>query len=151
MMGCQKIIAFSLSYSYLTFSICFKLICISWKEGCSFTVEGAEKLTLFVRYYDNPEHMKELGGIDIGKYVGGGIVVFNLDTKQVKWTKDLDLSTDTANFRAYIYSSPNVVDLDGDGNLDILIGTSFGLFYVLDHHGNPLILITFLNLFPMYH
>ncbi|KAE8727285.1 Protein DEFECTIVE IN EXINE FORMATION 1 [Hibiscus syriacus] len=87
-------------------------------------------------YYDNPEHMKELGGIDIGKYVAGGIVIFNLDTKQVKWAKDLDLSTDTANFRAHIYSSPNVVDLDGDGNLDILVGTSYGLFYVLDHHGN---------------
>ncbi|WRX23035.1 Dual specificity phosphatase [Theobroma cacao] len=87
-------------------------------------------------YYDNPEHMKELGGIEIGKYVAGGIVVFNLDTKQVKWIKDLDLSTDTSNFRAYIYSSLSVVDLDGDGNLDILVGTSFGLFYVLDHHGN---------------
>ncbi|GMJ03198.1 DEFECTIVE IN EXINE FORMATION 1 [Hibiscus trionum] len=86
-------------------------------------------------YYDNPEHMKELGGIDIGKYVACGIVVFNLDTKRVKWTRDLDLSTDTANFRAHIYSSPNVVDLDGDGNLDILVGTSFGLFYIIDHRG----------------
>ncbi|CAK9179759.1 unnamed protein product [Ilex paraguariensis] len=86
-------------------------------------------------YYDNPEHSKELGGIEIGKYVAGGIVVFNLDTKQVKWTAQLDLSTDTGNFRAYIYSSPTVVDLDGDGNLDILVGTSYGLFYVLDHKG----------------
>ncbi|KAK0584542.1 hypothetical protein LWI29_014857 [Acer saccharum] len=86
-------------------------------------------------YYDNPEHLKELGGIDITKYVAGSIVVFNLDTKQVKWTTELDLSTDTSKFRAYIYSSPTVVDLDGDGNLDILVGTSFGLFYVLDHHG----------------
>lgn len=89
----------------------------------------------FDRYYDNPEHLKELGGIDIGKYVAGGIVVFNLDTKQVKWHTQLDMSTETGNFRAYIYSSPTVVDLDGDGNLDILVGTSFGLFYVLDHKG----------------
>lgn len=87
-------------------------------------------------YYDNPEHLKELGGIEIGKYVAGAIVVYNLDTKQVKWTTPLDLSTDTGNFRAYIYSSPTVVDLDGDGNLDILVGTNYGLFYVLDHHGS---------------
>ncbi|KAL8463463.1 hypothetical protein ACS0TY_034203 [Phlomoides rotata] len=85
------------------------------------------------QYYDNPEHLKELGGIDIGKYVAGGIVVFNLNTKQVKWSVQLDQSTDTGNFRAYIYSSPTVSDLDGDGNLDILVDTSFGLFYVLDH------------------
>uniref|UniRef100_A0A803NAR2 Uncharacterized protein n=1 Tax=Chenopodium quinoa TaxID=63459 RepID=A0A803NAR2_CHEQI len=92
-------------------------------------------------YYDKPDNAKDLGGIDIGKYVAGGIVVFNLDTKQVKWTANLDLSTDSTKFRAYIYSSPTVVDLDNDGNLDILVGTSFGLFYVLDHHGKIFVLL----------
>ncbi|XP_042491496.1 protein DEFECTIVE IN EXINE FORMATION 1-like isoform X2 [Macadamia integrifolia] len=86
-------------------------------------------------YYDNPVHLRDLGGIDIGKYVASSIVVFNLDTRQVKWTAPLDLSTDTGTFSSYIYSSPTVVDLDGDGNLDILVGTSYGLFYALDHHG----------------
>ncbi|KAL0838089.1 hypothetical protein Bca101_089979 [Brassica carinata] len=104
--------------------------------------DGVEEMVVAVsyffdpEYYDNPEHLKELGGIDIKNYIASSIVVFNLETKQVKWVKDLDLSTDNANFRAYIYSSPTVVDLDGDGYLDILVGTSFGLFYAMDHHGN---------------
>lgn len=87
-------------------------------------------------YYDIPEHAKELpDGLDIGKYVGGSIVVFNLDTKQVKWTAELDLSTDSVSYRAYIYSSPTVVDVDEDGYLEIIVGTSFGFLYVLHHNG----------------
>lgn len=100
-----------------------------------------------------PEHAGELpDGVDIGKYVGGAIVVFNLNTKQVKWTQDLDLSTDSVSFRAYIYSSPTVVDVDEDGYLEILVGTSFGFLYVLHHNGtyfhllndNCMVCITFL-------
>ncbi|XP_010469113.1 PREDICTED: protein DEFECTIVE IN EXINE FORMATION 1-like [Camelina sativa] len=104
--------------------------------------DGVQEMVIAVsyffdpEYYDNPEHLKELGGIDIKNYIASSIVVFNLETKQVKWIKDLDLSTDKSNFRAYIYSSPTVVDLDGDGYLDILVGTSFGLFYAMDHRGN---------------
>ncbi|CAN6291272.1 unnamed protein product [Urochloa humidicola] len=103
--------------------------------------DGVQEMVIAVscffdrEYYDNPEHAKELEGIAIEKYVASSIVVFNLDTRQVKWTADLDLSTDTVNFRAHVYSSPTVVDLDGDGYLDILVGTGYGLFYVIDHRG----------------
>jgi hypothetical protein len=76
-----------------------------------YIVHSSNLLSFTDRYYDNPEHIKELGGIDIGKYIASGIVVFNLDTKQVKWTADLDLSTENGNFRAHAYSSPTVVDL----------------------------------------
>ncbi|KAI5081941.1 hypothetical protein GOP47_0001684 [Adiantum capillus-veneris] len=86
-------------------------------------------------YYDKPENIKELGNIDISKFVACAILVFNLDTKQLKWKKLLDLSTNEGHFRAYIYSSPTVVDLDNDGFLDIIVGTSFGYCYVLDHRG----------------
>lgn len=86
-------------------------------------------------YYDKPENAAELGGADISKYVAGAIVVFNLNTQQVKWKKLLDLSTDVGRYRAYIYSAPTVVDLDNDGYLDIVVGTAFGFCYVLDHRG----------------
>ncbi|CAN6471441.1 unnamed protein product [Victoria cruziana] len=86
-------------------------------------------------YYSNQDHLSELGNLDISKYVAASVVVFDLDTKQIKWTAELDLSTDTSAYRSYMYSSPSVVDLDGDGNLDILVGTSYGYFYVIDHKG----------------
>ncbi|WVZ61121.1 hypothetical protein U9M48_011041 [Paspalum notatum var. saurae] len=103
--------------------------------------DGVQEMVIAVsyyfdrEYYQNSEHAKELEGIDIEKYVASSIVVFNLDTRQVKWTSELDLSMNTVNFRAHAYSSPTVVDLDGDGYLDILVGTGYGLFYAIDHRG----------------
>jgi hypothetical protein len=44
----------------------------------------------------------------------------------------LDLTTDRSVFKALIYGSPTVADLDGDGNCEIIIGTSLGMLYVLD-------------------
>ena len=62
--------------------------------------------------------------MDTAKYIGGGIVVFDLHTRGIKWSQHLDLSTDHTQFRAYIYSAPTLADLDQDGNLEIIVGTS---------------------------
>jgi hypothetical protein len=119
------------------------VLCIWWvKVIADIDGDGIDEMVVGAsyfydrEYYEDPEYAKELNGLDIGKYVGGSIVVFNLETKQVKWVADLDLSTDSVSYRAYIYSSPTVVDLDNDGKMEILIGTSFGLLYVLHHDGN---------------
>jgi len=90
-------------------------------------------------YYDMPEHKKELGeDIDIANYIASGIVVFELHSRSVKWSQHLDLSTDFTKYRAYIYSSPTIVDVNHDGNLDVVVGTSVGFLYVLDNKGEPM-------------
>lgn len=90
-------------------------------------------------YYDNPAHAGELvEGIDIGKYVAGGIYVVDLKTLAVKWHTHLDLSTDSVSFRAYIYSAPTLVDVDRDGQMEIVVGTSVGFLYVLRSDGSTM-------------
>ncbi|PNH12688.1 hypothetical protein TSOC_000387 [Tetrabaena socialis] len=89
-------------------------------------------------YYDDPEHAKDLKGIDMGKYVASSIAVFDLRTRTEKWVQHLDLSTDSTTYKAYAYSSPTLVDLNGDGKLEVVVGTSMGFLYVLDHTGSPL-------------
>lgn len=91
-------------------------------------------------YYANPKHMKRLESIngdpvDITKYIAGGIVVYDLKTMQKKWDVQLDLTTDKTQRRAYIYSSPTVADIDGDGSLEIVIGTNVGFIYAFDKNG----------------
>lgn len=67
----------------------------------------------------------ELGkDIDIAKYIAGAVVVFDLRLRKIKWVQHLDLSTDHTQYRAYVYSAPTLVDLDGDGKLEIIVGTS---------------------------
>ncbi|GFR46133.1 hypothetical protein Agub_g7648 [Astrephomene gubernaculifera] len=89
-------------------------------------------------YYDDPEHAKDLKDIDIGKYVASGIAVFDLRTRTEKWVQHLDLSTDSTQYKAFAYSAPTLVDLNGDGKLEVVVGTSMGFLYVLDHTGSPL-------------
>jgi hypothetical protein len=62
--------------------------------------------------------------VDVSKYIAGGVSVFDLRTRAIKWQTHLDLSTDQTQYRAYIYSAPTVADLDRDGKLEIIVGTS---------------------------
>eukprot|EP00898_Chlorokybus_atmophyticus_P003628 jgi/Chlat1/4266/Chrsp29S04370 len=89
-------------------------------------------------YYSEKEHSSELpADIDKTKYVAGGVVVFDMVRKSIKWSIHLDLTTDQTRFRAYIYSAPTVADLDGDGLYEIIVGTSVGFIYVLNSDGKP--------------
>ncbi|CAM6082341.1 unnamed protein product [Calypogeia fissa] len=104
--------------------------------------DGVDEMVIAVsyfydnEYYESSDHAKELGeNLDLSKYVAGAIVVFNLETKHVKWELQLDLSTDSTTYRAYIYSPPTVVDLDGDGYQEIIVGTSMGFVYAINHAG----------------
>ncbi len=57
----------------------------------------------------------------------GGIVVLDLRTRAVKWEVHLDLSTDTTRYRAYIWASPTLVDLDADGQLEVCMYQRFAV------------------------
>jgi hypothetical protein len=89
--------------------------------------------------------------IDLHVYVASGIVVINLKTNRIKWIFPFAVSTGkkrrwmvcfhffflsfffskktVGNDRSsYITSSPTVVDLEGDGMLEIVASTNLGLF-----------------------
>ena len=70
-------------------------------------------------------HAKELPeGVDRSKYIASGLVAFDLRTRIVKWSTHMDLSTDSTTYRAYAYSAPTLVDIDRDGKLEVIAGTS---------------------------
>ena len=107
--------------------------------------DGRDELVLSVsyffdrEYYDNPAHSNELdASIDVSKYVAGGVYVVDLKTLALKWHTHLDLSTDTVSYRAYVYSSPTLVDIDRDGKMEIVVGTSVGFLYVLRADGTTM-------------
>lgn len=84
-------------------------------------------------YHASPHLLKRLGSdVDIKKYVAGGLVVLDLWTHKILWHEHLDLTTDDVELKAHIYASPTVVDLDGDGVLEIIVATSLGLVYVFN-------------------
>ncbi len=69
---------------------------------------------------------------DPGKYLASGIVVYDLHTRGIKWSQHLDLSTRYTRYKAEIHSVPTLADIDNDGRLEVIVGTSMGWVYVLD-------------------
>ena len=86
-----------------------------------------------------------------GMYVASAILAYSFDGNG-RWSAQthLDLSTDfsspenatlvkaipikadTTEMGAFALASPTVADIDGDGTLDVLVGTSLGFLYVID-------------------
>lgn len=92
-------------------------------------------------FFDAEEYADDAGALDatgvsdpgqLGKYVAGGIVVYDPVANAWLWDVHLDLTTDTDTLRAFVYCTPEVVDFEGDGSLEIVLGTSMGLLYVLN-------------------
>ena len=73
--------------------------------------------------------------IDLHMYVSGGVQVLHLPTLSTTMSAQLDLTTDYTELKALIYSQPTVVDLDGDGDEEVVVATSLGMVYVLSKEG----------------
>jgi len=68
-------------------------------------------------------------------YAACGVVCFDLQLHQLKWVSPLELTTELGTYSASIPQSPLVVDLTGDGRLEIVVGTGLGSIFVLDSYG----------------
>lgn len=88
------------------------------------------------KIYSDPTERQKLDlDIEINKYIASGIVVFDLKSREIKWEIHLDLTTDATRYVAYIHSSPTVVDLQGDGKMEIIVGNGAGNIYVITSDG----------------
>lgn len=98
-------------------------------------LDGTSPLLLFpVSYYLN----EEVAGVDRSLYFASALLCWEVLGEYYKYTAHLDLSTNhTPTHRAELLSTPQVVDLDGDGTVEVLVHTSLGVLYVLDSDGRP--------------
>jgi hypothetical protein len=87
-------------------------------------------------HYENPDAFAKIApDVQLHNYVACGLIAYNLQSRKMLWQLHLDLTTDLTKFRAFVYSNPVVADLDGDGKLEILVGTSVGFIYVVNSDG----------------
>lgn len=100
--------------------------------------DGEPELVLAVSYYfDSSVRFED--DVDPKQYAATALVVLNGEDLSTKRSIALDQSAATALFKARAYAPPTLVDVDGDGRLDIVIGTYAGVLHVVDGvSGNPL-------------
>jgi len=72
------------------------------------------------------------------RYAQNAIVAFDMAMHQVKWISYLELSSVEEDYAAQMVQAPTVVDLDGDGELNIIVATAMGQIHVLDNYGIPI-------------
>lgn len=103
--------------------------------------DGRDELVLSVSYFFDPADYAAHSIAtrlavgkdgDIGNYLASGVVVFDLHSRSLKWSQHLDLSTKYTRYKAAANSSPTLADVDNDGRLEVIVGTSMGWIYVLD-------------------
>jgi outer membrane protein assembly factor BamB len=101
--------------------------------------DGEEELVVAVTYFfdrdflTDPDSLALLPpSVDPRDYVVSGIVIVDATTGTLLRRHNLDLSTAKTPFAAFVLSTPTVVDADGDGVVEIYLGTGSGFVYALD-------------------
>ena len=93
--------------------------------------DGHNELVVAVNYIAKSKNKDS----NLHKYLANAIVAFDLMIHQVKWISPLELSAADPFYKAIIMNEPTIVDLDGDGELNIIVGTEMGQIHVLDNFG----------------
>ncbi len=113
--------------------MCLRVIAPQAHRKHSLRVSDALRLrrrSAATQRYASPEARAHLpADAVLSNYLGTGLVVFDLGRMTLRWSVHLDLSTDAASFKAYAYSPPAAADADGDGQLEVFVGTSVGFVY----------------------
>ncbi len=106
-------------------------------------LQGQGKLSLIVPVsyyyavedYSSPEQVQKMGNLDLDMYSASGIVIFDLTTRTLTHSLLLEIGTLKPGSDSALLASPTVVDMDMDGKLEIVIGSSLGFVYMITADG----------------
>ncbi|CAN0342371.1 unnamed protein product [Ascophyllum nodosum] len=94
---------------------------------------GGQEMIIPVSYFQDPRHASRAAEKTIlGGYVSGSLLCWDIGRSEWRWTHDLGEAVTEMERGAYVYSSPTVADLEGDGSLEVVMGTALGALHVLD-------------------